>query len=156
MITVADSGGPQVADVGTAAGLGDGQRTDFVAGQCRPDERVDEPLIARGDHVRHRDAAGEQRREHAARGPGLMRLLTDDHRVSAIAAPAADRFGEAGAQQPGGPGAAMQVARQFAAALPLVDVGQNFAFGEGAHRLSQLLALGCVPQIHRRLSGMSR
>ena len=77
-------------------------------------------------------------------------------RIGAVAAPAADRFGKARAQQPGGAGAAMQVAGQLAAALPLVDVGQNFAFREGAHRLSQLFALGRGPKVHSRLSGMSR
>ena len=66
---------------------------------------LDQPLIARGDHVRHRDAAGEQRREDAAGCAGLMQLLADDHRVGAVPATTPDRFGKAGAQQTGRPGA---------------------------------------------------
>ena len=147
--------GAQMPDVGTAAGLGDGQRADLLAGQRRPDERVDQPLVARGDHVRHRDAAGEQRGEDAAGRAGLVQLLADDHRVGAVAATAADRFGEARAQQAGRPGAPVQVARQVAGALPLVDVGQDLAFGERAHRLSQLFALGRGPDVHKSPSGMS-
>ena len=77
VITGPCRGGPQVPDVGAAAGFGDGQRADQLAGQRRADERVDQPRIAGRDHVRHRDAAGEQRREHAAGHAGLMQLLAD-------------------------------------------------------------------------------
>src|SRR5271166_2302450 len=72
VVAVTDRGGPQVADVGAAAGLGDGQCADQLTGQRRADELVDQPGIAGRDHVRHRDAAGEQRREHAAGHAGLM------------------------------------------------------------------------------------
>ena len=94
---------------------------------------------------------------------GVVHLLADDHRVGAVAAAAADRLGEARAEQPGLAGLAVQLARQLAGALPLVDVRQDLAFGEGAHGLSQLLAFG-VPvftasasaDAHRRkLSGLS-
>ena len=87
---------------------------------------------------------------------GLVHLLADDHRVGAVAAATADRFGQAGAEQPGLAGLAVQLARQLAAALPLVDVGQHFAFGERAHRLSEFFALGGVPDVHdKNSSGMS-
>ena len=98
--------------------------------------------------MRHRDAAGEQRGEHSAGRARVMHLLADDHRVGAVAAPAADGFGQARAEQPGVAGLAVQVARQFADAFPLVDVRQHFTFGERAHRLSQLFALRGVPDVH--------
>ena len=99
MVTVARRRGAQVPDVGAAAGFGDGQRSDLLAGQCRPHERVDQLLVAGGDHVRHRDATGEQRRENPTGSAGLVQLLADDHRVGAVAAAAADRLGEVRAQQ---------------------------------------------------------
>ena len=89
--------------------------------------------------MRHRDAAGEQRREHAARGAGLVHLLADDHRVGAVAASAADSLGNARAEQARLARLAMQLAGEVAGALPLVDVRQDLAFDEVAHRLSQLL-----------------
>ncbi len=65
-------------------------------------------------------------------------------------------FGQARAEQPSVACLAVQVAGQLAAALPLVGVRQHFAFGEGAHRLSQLLAFGGVPDAHaNNASGMS-
>ena len=105
--------------------------------------------------MRNRDAAGEQRRENPSRRAGLMHLLADDHRVGAVAATTADRLGKARTQQPGLAGAPVQVAGQVAGALPLVDIGQDLAFGERAHRLSQLFALRRGPDTHNRLSGMS-
>jgi hypothetical protein len=83
-----------VPDIGAAAGLGDGQRADQLAGQCRADELVDQSCIAGCDHVRHRDAAGQQRREDAAGDTGLVQLFADDHSIRAISATATDRFGE--------------------------------------------------------------
>ena len=50
--------------------------------------------------MRHRDPAGEQRREHPARRPGVVHLLADDHRVGAVAAAAADRLGKAAPAAP--------------------------------------------------------
>ena len=143
-------------DVGAAAGFGDGQAADLLAAQGGPHPAVDLPLVAGGDHVRHRDAAGEQRGEHPAGRPGVMHLLADDHGVGAVAAAAADRLGEARAEQPGLAGLAVQFAGQFAAALPLVEVRQDVAFGERAHGLSQLLrARGCARYSRRNSSGMS-
>ncbi len=95
----------------------------------------------------YRDAAGEQRREHAARGPGVVHLLADDHRVGAVAAATADGLGQPGTQQSGLAGLAVQIAGQLTAALPLVDMGQDLAFGERPHRLSELLALGGMPDV---------
>ena len=105
--------------------------------------------------MRYRDTAGEQRREHPARRPGVVHLLADDHRIRAVTAPAADRLGQARAEQPGVAGLAVQFAGQLAGALPLLRVRQDLAFGERAHRLSELLAFGGVPDVHRKLSGMS-
>ncbi len=90
VVAVAGGLGGEVPDVGAAAGLGDRQRADLLAAQRGPHVGVDQPLVTGGDHVRHRDAAGEQRREHAARRPGVVHLLADDHRVGAVAAAAAD------------------------------------------------------------------
>ena len=86
-----------------------------------------------------------------AGAPGLVQFLADDHGVGRVAAVAADLLGEADAEQAGLGGCAVQVARQFAGPLPLVDVRQDLAFGEGAHRLSQLLAFGCGPDAHQRV-----
>ena len=106
--------------------------------------------------MRHRDTASEQGREDASRCPGLMHLFADEDRVGAVAATAADRFGKARAEQPGRSGAPVQVTRQVAGALPFVDVGQDLAFGERAHRFSQLFALWRGPDVHdSSLSGMS-
>ena len=88
--------------------------------------------------------------------PGVVHFLADDHGVGAVAALAADGLGEAGAEQSRLGRLAVQVARQLADPLPLVDVRQHLAFGEGAHGLSQLVTLGCRPDAHaRNSSGMS-
>ncbi len=117
-------------DVGAAAGLGDGQRTDQLTGQRRANELLDQPLVAGSDHVRHRDAAGEQGGEHATGYAGLMQLFADDHRVGAVATTAADLFGEVRAQQARFSCGAVQFAWQQTAAFPLVDVRQDLPFGE--------------------------
>ena len=76
---------------------------------------------------------------------------------STVAAPAAHRLGHAGAEQTGRTGLQMQISRQVTAALPVVGVGQDFAFGEGAHRFSEFLAFWGMPDVgHSNLSGMSR
>ena len=110
-------------DVRTSAGFGDRQRADLLAAQGRPHVGVDESLVPGRDHVRHRDAAGEQRGEHSAGSAGLVHLLADDHRVGAVTAVTADRLGETGAEQSRHGGFAVQVAGQLADAFPLVDVG---------------------------------
>src|SRR5258705_10894702 len=85
-----------------------------------------------------------------------MHFLADDHRVGAVAAATADCLGQACSKQAGLTGLSVKLAWQVADALPLVDVRQDFTFGERAHRLSQLLALRCVPDVHdRNSSGMS-
>ncbi len=150
VVAVANRACGQVPDVRTAAGFGDRQAADQLTAQRGPHVGVDQPLVAGRDHVRHRDAAREQRCPNPARGTGVVHFLADDHRVGAVAAATADRLGQAGAEQTGLTGLAVKLARQVADALPLVDVRQHFAFGERAHRLSQLLALGCVPDVHYR------
>ena len=85
-----------------------------------------------------------------------MQFLAHDNGVGPVAATAADGFREAGAQQAGVGRFAVQVARQFPGAFPLVDVRQDLAFGEGAHRLAQLLTFGCGPNAHgSKASGIS-
>ena len=90
-----------------------------------------------------------------------MHLLADHDRVGGIAAATADRLGEAGTEQARLGGLAMQVAGEIAGALPLVDVGGDLPFDEGAHGLAQVLALGGGPDAHsaaspKNFSGMSR
>ena len=119
-----------MADIGAPAGLGNSQRADQLAGQRRADERVDQPRIAGRDHVRHRDAAGEQRCEHAARDTGPVQLFADHHRVGAVAAPAADLLREVRPEQSGGACAPVQFARQLTDPFPLVDVRQDLPLGE--------------------------
>src|SRR6185503_15753564 len=94
------------------------------------------------------DSAGEQRRPNPAGRTGVVHFLADDHRVDAVAAATADRLGQARAKQTSLTGLAVKLTRQVADALPLVDVRQDLAFGKGAHGLSQLLAFGCVPDVH--------
>ena len=85
-----------------------------------------------------------------------MHLLADEQRICAVAALAAGRLGEAGAEQPGLGCLAVQVAGEFADAFPLVDVGEHLAFGEGAHRLPEVLAFRYGPDAHgNNSSGMS-
>ena len=101
VVAVADRGGAQVADVGAAARFGDGQRADQFTAQGGLDELLDQSRIAGGDHVRHRDTDGEQRRENPAGSAGLVQFLADDRHVGRIAALAADLLGEADAEQAG-------------------------------------------------------
>ena len=72
MVAVANGGGAKVPHVRASAGFGNRQRADQFATQGGPDERVDQPLVTAGDHVRHRDADGEQRGEHPAGRSGLV------------------------------------------------------------------------------------
>jgi len=66
VIPVQPRGGAQVSDIRAPAGLGDGQCADLLPGQRGADELLDQPVVTRGDHVRHRDTAGEQGGEHPA------------------------------------------------------------------------------------------
>ena len=79
------------------------------------------------------DATALALRSDAELAPGLAAAL------------AADRLGETRAQQTGLGGLAVEVAWQLAEALPLVDVGQDLALGEGASGRPQL-----TDHIHRR------
>ena len=65
-----------------------------------------------------------------------MHLLADDQRVGTVAAATAHGLRQAGAQQAGLAGLDVELARQHAGLLPLVDVRKHLAFGERAHRLS--------------------
>ena len=52
--------------------------------------------------------------------------------------------------------AGLAYTRQLTGEFPVLDMGQDFPFGEGAHRFSQLPAFGCGPNTHDRIvSGMS-
>ena len=110
MVAVAHGGGAEMADVRAATRLGDGQRTDHLTAQCGSDELLDQPRVARGDHVRHRDTDGEQRGEHPAGSPGLVQFLADDRHIDRVAAVTADVLGEADAEQAGRGRLATQVA----------------------------------------------
>ena len=95
--------------------------------------------------MRDGDATREQRREHATGDARLVQLLADDDRVGAVATLASDRFGQACAEQPCLARLQMQFTRNVTGTLPLVDVRENLAFGERAHRLSELFAFGGSP-----------
>jgi hypothetical protein len=85
-----------------------------------------------------------------------VEFLTDDDSVGSVPAATADGFGKRRSQKARGRGLAVQVAGQFAGAFPLVDVRQDLTFSEGAHGLSQLVALRGGPDAHdSKLSGRS-
>ena len=85
-----------------------------------------------------------------------MQRLTDHDGVGTVPAAAADRLRERRAQQAGGRCGTVQVAGQLAGVFPGIDMGQDLAFGEGLHGLSQRIALGCGPYGHgSSASGMS-
>ena len=138
--------------VGASAGFGDRQRTDQLAGQGGADELLDQPLVTAGDHVWHGDADGEQRGEHPAGGPGLMQFLADDGGVGRVATFAADLLGKSDPEQTGLACPEAEISGQFADALPLADMGQDLAFGEGAHCFTQLLPFGRGPDAHETSS----
>jgi len=155
VVAVSNGRGPQVPDIGTPARFGDRQRADQLAGQGRLDEFLDQPRITGRDHVRNRDTDGEQRCEHPTWDARLVQFLADDRDVGRIAALAADRFGEAHAEQSGRCCLAGQLAGEFPDPLPLLYVRQDLPFGEGPHALSQFLTFGRSPDAHRITSGIS-
>ncbi|SKU26252.1 Uncharacterised protein [Mycobacteroides abscessus subsp. abscessus] len=150
-----------MADIGPAAGLGDGKRADQFTGQGWLHVIVDEPLIAGGDHVRGGDPTGEQGGEHTTGHARVVQFLAHDHRVDGIATSAADRFGRAGPEQAQIACLAVQFAREQPLTFPFGDIRQDLALGEITHGLPKCLALGRVPRIHgghfpsNRDSGMS-
>ena len=77
-----------------------------------------------------------------------MQLLADDRDIGRISALAPELFVESDTEEPGLTRAAAQIAGKFTDLLPLVDMRQDFALGEAAHRLTQLLAFGRSPHTH--------
>ena len=138
-VLVAVALGPraQRRDVRAPVGLGDRQGRDRPALEDRPDEPLDLLAVAGGDHVRQRDAVGEQAGGQAPAGPGLDQLLGHHQAVDEVTAAAADLLGEAEAQQPGGGRALVQGPGDLAGPLPLVEPGQHVAGDEVARQLAQ-------------------
>ena len=128
-------------DVGAAAGLGDGERADRVAGQRRPDEPVDEVGVAAGGDVGQRDAGGEQPGHQAARRAGVEHRLLQHDAVEQVAATAADLLGERDAEQAVVTGRAVQRARDLAGVLPLLQVRRDLAADELGRGRPQRVAL---------------
>ena len=77
-----------------------------------------------------------------------MQLLADDRDIGRIATLAPELLVESDTEQAGLTRAAAQVAGKFADPFPLVDMRQDLALGEAAHRLTQLLAFGRSPHTH--------
>ena len=135
-------------DVGAAAGLGDRERADLLAGQRRPDEPVDQVGRAVGRDVRQRDAAGEQRGHQPAGRAGLEHPLLQVDRVEQVAALAADRLGERDAEQTLLRGRQVQLARDLAGVLPLLEVRRHLA----PHELARGLPSASRRSAHRSAS----
>ena len=127
VVALAHGGGPDAGDVGAAARLGDRERADGLAGQGRADEPVDEVGVAGGGDVGQRDAAGEQPGHQPAGGALLEHRLLQVDGVEQGAAATADLLGEGDAEQPLLAGGQVQLARDRAGVLPLLEVRRDLA-----------------------------
>jgi hypothetical protein len=130
-------------DVGAAAGLGDRERADEVAGQRGAYERLDEVGVTARRDVRQRDPGGEEAGHQSAGRTGVEHRLLHRDRVEQVAATAADLLGEADADQPQLPGRAVQGARDLARVLPVLQVRHDLtAYELGGGRAQRLHLAG--------------
>ena len=149
VVTVADRGRAQGGDVRSAAGLGDGERSDQASCEGRPDVAVDELGGAVPRDVRQRDAVREQRRDDPARAAAEQDLLGDDRRVHRVASPSAELLGERDAEQAGVGEHGVQRAGQLAVALPLRHVGRHLPGHQVTGERSQGEPLRGRPRVGR-------
>jgi hypothetical protein len=134
--------GGDAGDVGAGAGFGDPQRADLLAGDPRDQPAL---LLLFGAEVEDRrqcnrgvgvEAGGDTARS------ARSRQLLDPDRVVQVGAPlAAVNLWELQPEEAQLGAAPVQLARELARRLPLVDVGSNLLGDEAADGFPQLLML---------------
>ena len=142
--------GRDPGDVGAGAGLGDPQRADLLARDPGHQPALLLLLGAEVEDRRHRDrGVGVEPGRDAARAARARQLLDPDRVVEVGPALAAVALGELEAEEAELGAAAVELAREFARRLPLVDVRRDLLADEAPDRLAQLLVLG----VERRRDG---
>ena len=118
-------------DVGAAAGLGDRERADQLAGQRRADEAVDQVGVAARRDVRQRDPAGEERRPSGRSSAPASNIASCSATESSRSPPLPPTSsGKATPSRPSVAGGAVQRARDLAGVLPLLQVRRDLAADE--------------------------
>src|SRR5690625_587663 len=146
-VAVAYGSRREVGDVGPAAGFGNGQRSDRLAGERGTYVAVDQVAAAGRHDVRESDTVGEQRGYQARRPSRFDDRLGHHGRVDDGAALAADALGISDAEEPDAGGALVELARYLAGILPLGEVRKDLALGESGRALAQRVAFGSRPPV---------
>jgi hypothetical protein len=153
LVALAPSSGADAGDVRPAAGLGHGERADLLAGQRGPHEAVDEIGRAVGTDVRQGDPTGEECGHQATGGARLEERLLHRDRVEQVTTLPADLLGERDAEQSLLRRGEVQLARDRAGVLPVLQVGRDLAADELAGGVPQRFA---VVTAGDRLTGSRR
>src|SRR3954449_4606040 len=147
VVTLTHRASAHSCDIAAGVRLGDGERPDQLTGERGLGVAVDQVAVTARDQMRQRDAVREQRREQAARCPGVEQLLGDGRRVDGVAALATCVLGKRDAEQSCCGGLGVQLARQFAGTLPLVEVRADLGLGEPPDCRAQRLPLRRRPRV---------
>ena len=134
--------GGDAGDVGAGAGLGDPERADLLAGDPGDQPTLFLLLGAEVEDRRHRDrGVGVEAGRDAAGATGPCELLDPDRVVQVGAALAAVLLGELEPEEAELGATPVELAREPARLLPLVDVWRYLLGDEAPHGLAQLLVL---------------
>ena len=143
VVAVAPRGGPQVGNVGAAAGLGDGERRDLLAGEHRGSTRAliaCEPKRAIGGApmvwlLREAEMPPDPARAsscaetiHMKRSPGVPPYSSGKPRL----------------QQPDRGGLLVELARELARLVPFGGEGLDFFLDKAAHHVAKGFVFGGV------------
>ena len=141
VVPVAPRGGAQLGNVRAAARLGDGERTDLLAGEDVRQHACLEGLAADAGDRRRTDAVGEQARMQAAR-TGACDFLGQDDVMEKVGLDAAVGLRKADGEQPGVGRFSVQRARELTGLVPGCRVRYKLALDEAAYAVAKLLVLG--------------
>src|SRR5690606_36405304 len=131
MIAVAHGAGLQIRDVRSARGLGDGERMDLLACEHGRGDAFFQLLRSDGEDRRQADGMDHQAGMQAARARA-RHLLGRDHAEKDIDGRAAIFLGKAHAEEADRGRLSVQLARELARLVPVVDMGHDFLLDERA------------------------
>lgn len=141
VLALAPRGAFERCNVGTAAGLGDRQRGDLVAGEHGRHHAPLECFAAMRGHGWQADGVRQQRSLHAA-AARARHLLDRDEVMEDVGRRAAERFVVADAEGTQGTELAIELARKGFGLVPVVRERDDLAVDEFAQRRSEDFMLG--------------
>src|SRR3989344_562795 len=134
--------GLQVGDVGTAAGFGDGQGADFLAGQHLRHHPITHARPGPLDYRRQADVQGAQPRHQATRATAHQLFAGGDLGEYIPFVTAAQALRVANAENPRRTGLEVELAGKAFGFFPLVNVRKNLALNETPDAVADHLVAG--------------